>query len=123
MTNPNRARPPASMIAPTTRASSPASATRWSGVGAGQRDDRGGDERADRRVGADDQDAAGAEQEVDDQRDQRRVQAGDRRQPGELRVAHALGDEQGGEHDPGEQVAAQAGSAAPPAARVQARSP
>ena len=31
VTNPNRARPPASMIAPTTRASSPASATRWSG--------------------------------------------------------------------------------------------
>ena len=83
------------------------------GVGSGQRDDRGGHQRADRTVGADDEDAAGAEQEVDDERDQRRVQAGDRRQPGELRVAHALGDEQGGEHDPGEQVAAQAGSAAP----------
>ena len=82
------------------------------GVGAGERDDRGGDQRADRRVGADDQDAAGAEQEVDDQRDQRRVQARDRRQPGELCVPHALGDEQSGEHDPGEQVAAQAGAAA-----------
>ena len=81
------------------------------GVGAGQRDDGGGDERADGAVGADDEDAAGPEQEVDEERDQRRVQTGDGRQAGELRVAHALGDEQGGEHDAGEQVAAQAGSA------------
>ena len=76
-----------------------------------QRDDRGGDERRDRRVRAQDEDRRRAQQEVDDERHQGRVQPGDRRQAGELGVRHALRDEEGGENGAGHHVAAQRGAA------------
>ena len=70
-------------------------------------DDRRGDERRDRRVGPEDEDPRRPQQEVHDQRDERRVQAGDRRQPRELRVRHALRHEQRREHDARDDVVAQ----------------
>ena len=77
-----------------------------------QRHDRRGDERRDRRVGSQDEDPRRAQQEVHDKRHECRVEPGDRRQARELGVCHALRDEQRGEHDARDDVAAQVGAAA-----------
>ena len=111
MTKPNRASPPASMIAPTRSASSAGERDPRRRVAGGrERDDRRGDERRDRRVGAEDEDPRGPEQEVHDQRDERRVEPGDRRHARELGVRHALGHEQGGEDEARDNVAPQRGA-------------
>ena len=69
-----------------------------------QRDDRGEDQRRDRRVGSEHQHPRRAEHGVADQARDRRVQPGDGRQPGQLRVRHALGHQDRGEHEPGDGV-------------------
>ena len=71
-----------------------------------QRRDRGEDQRRDRGVGPEHQDPRGPEERVADQAGDRRVEAGDRRQAGELRVGHPLRHEDRGEHEPGDQVGA-----------------
>ena len=76
-----------------------------------QRDDRRGDERSDRRVGSQDEDPRRAQQEVHDKRHERRVEPSDRRHARELGVRHALRDEQCGEDDARDDVAAQVGAA------------
>ena len=80
-------------------------------AGRRQRDDRRGDERRDRRVGSQDEDPRRAQQEVHDERHERRVEPGDRRHARELGVRHALRDEQRGEDDARDDVAAQVGAA------------
>ena len=87
----------------------PGERDRRSGIPAGdeQRRDRGEDQRRDRRVGSEHQNARGPEQRVADEAGDRRVEAGDRRQPGELGVRHALRDQDRREHDSGYEVRAQ----------------
>ena len=69
--------------------------------------DRGEDQRRQGRVRAQHEDAGRAEQRVDEERHDRRVQPVDRLEPGRFRVAHAGGHEEGGEHDAGDDVLAQ----------------
>jgi hypothetical protein len=96
------------MIAPTRMGEHAGEGDPLGGVaGRCQWDDRGGDERGDGGVRAQDEDRRGAQQEVDDERHQGRVQAGDRRHAGELGIGHALRDEEGGEDGPRHQVAPQ----------------
>ena len=73
----------------------------------GERDDRRGHKRRHGRVGSQDEDPRRAQQEVHDERHQRRVQAGDRRQARELAVRHPLGHEQGSEDGARDDVAPQ----------------
>ena len=73
----------------------------------GERQDRRRDHRPERRVGAEDQDRRRPDEGVGDQADDGRVEARDRRQPGQLRVRHPLRHEQGHEHDARDQVARQ----------------
>ena len=73
-------------------------------VGPDQRQDRGGDHRAERRVRAEHQDPRRAEHRVGEQAHDRRVEPGDRRQAGQLRVRHALGHQQRGQHQAGDEV-------------------
>ena len=74
-------------------------------VAGGEWQDRRRDHRAERRIRAEDEDRRRADEGVRDEADDRRVQAGDRRQAGQLRVGHALRHEQGDEDDAGDQVA------------------
>ena len=76
-------------------------------VGGDQRKDRGRDHRAERGVRPQDQEPRGAEDRVPEQAQDRGVQAGDRRQAGQLGVRHALGNEQRGEHHSRDEVLAQ----------------
>ena len=76
-------------------------------VAGGERQDGGRDHRAERRVGTQDQDRRRPDEGVRDEADHGRVQPGDGRQPGQLRVGHPLGHEQRDEHDAGDQVARQ----------------
>jgi hypothetical protein len=76
-------------------------------AGAGQRQDRRGDHRPERGVRAQHQDPRRAEHRVAEQAQDGGVQAGDRRQPRQLGVRHALRHEQGAEHDPGHDVLGQ----------------
>ncbi len=69
-----------------------------------QRHDRGEDQRRDRRVRTQNEHARRTEQRVADEAGDRGVQAGHRRQPGELGVGHALGNEDGGEDEPRDEV-------------------
>jgi hypothetical protein len=70
----------------------------------------GEDERGDRRVGREHEDSRRPHQRIDEKRHHRRVQAGDGWQTGELRVGHALRDEQRREHDPGDEVTVERGA-------------
>ena len=72
-----------------------------------QRRDRREDQRRDRRVGPEHEDARRPEERVADEAGDRRVQAGDRRQAGQLGVGHALRHEDGGEDEAGDEVGAQ----------------
>ena len=74
------------------------------GVAGRERHDRDRDDRRERRVGAEHQDPRRPEDRVDEQGHDRRVQAGDRREAGGLRVPHAHRDEEGGQHEAGDQV-------------------
>ena len=65
----------------------------------GREHDRGG-----RRVGADHEMPRGADQGKDDDRERQGVDAGDHRHPGDLRVAHRLGDGHGRKRRPGDDV-------------------
>ena len=76
-------------------------------VGAGQRQDRRGDHRAERGVRPQHQDLGRAEHRVAEQAQDGGVQARDRRQPGQLGVGHALRHQQGAEHDPGHDIPGQ----------------
>ena len=73
-------------------------------VGTEERQQRGGDHGAERRVGAEHEEPRRPEERVGEQGDHRRVQAGDRREPGERRVRHALRHEQDGQHQAGDDV-------------------
>ena len=115
MTKPSLAIPPAMNTAPTSTASIPASAIRSSGD-RGERDDRRRDQGRHGRVRPQHEDPGRPEDRVDDERHDRRVEAGDRGQPGELRVRHPRGHEHRREHDAGHEVAAE------PLAAVRARS-
>ena len=68
--------------------------------------DRGEDQRRDRGVGPEHQDPRRPEERVADQAGDRRVEARDRGQAGELRIGHSLRHEDRGQHDPGDQVRA-----------------
>ena len=72
-----------------------------------QREHGGGDHRPQRRVRAEHQDPRRPEHRIPEQAQDRRVQAGDRRQPGELGVGHALRHQQRGQHQPGDQIPSQ----------------
>ena len=76
-------------------------------VASRQWEDRRRDHRPEGRIGTEDEDRRRPDQGVRDEADYRRVQPGDRRQPGQLRVGHALRDEQGHQDDAGDQVARQ----------------
>ena len=79
-------------------------------VGADQREDRRRDHRPERRVRAEDEDARRPEHGVAEQAHDRGVEAGDRRQAGQLRVGHALGHQQRGQHEAGHDVLGQPGA-------------
>ena len=76
-------------------------------VGVEQRDERRRDHRAERRVGAEHEDLRRSEQRVRDEAEDRRVEAGDRREAGELRVGHPLRHQQRGQHEARDEVLAQ----------------
>ena len=71
-----------------------------------ERKNRGGDERRRRALRADDEPARRAEQDVGDRRQQQRVQAVDRREPGELAVGHRRRQRERRDRQPGDEVAA-----------------
>jgi hypothetical protein len=63
-----------------------------------QRDDGDRDDRCEGRVRPEHQDPRRPDDRIDEERDDRRIQAGDRREPGGLRVPHPHGDEERGQH-------------------------
>ncbi len=73
-------------------------------VGTEERQQCGSDHGAERRVGAEHEEPRRPEERVGEQGDHRCVQAGDRREPGERCVRHALRHEQDGQHQPGDDV-------------------
>ena len=75
-----------------------------------ERHDRRGDDRQQRRVGPEDQDPRGTEQRVGQERQDGRIQADDRGQPGCLGVAHPGRDEDRGQDEPREDVMSQRGA-------------
>ena len=79
-------------------------------VACGERDDGRREQREERRVGAEHEDARRTDQEVADQGPDRGVQAGDRRQPGRLRVPHPDRHEDGGQGEPRREVRLEVGS-------------
>ena len=89
----------------------PGEGDRGRGIIAGdeERRDGGEDEGPERRVGAEHQHARRAEDRVADQAGDGGVQAGDRREAGQLGVGHALRHEDGGQHYAGDDVEAQPG--------------
>ena len=107
--NPRRANAPRSMNAPTIRASTEASAT--ARIGSVPAAINGKIVAAiigpSAGIGSQDEDPGRPEHRVGEQAHDRGVQARDRRQARQLRVGHALGDEQAGEHQPGDQVLGQ----------------
>ena len=109
---PMRARPARMQTAPISTARAPARAIALSGSPSaptsGRIDRR--DQRRQRRVGSEHEDARRPEDRVGEQRHDRRVEAGHRRQTGQLRVGHALRDQQRGDREPGDDVAAQVGA-------------
>ena len=93
---------------PTSSASMPASAMAVAGVVRGhQGHDRGEDQRRHRRVGSEHQDPRRPEHRVADEAGDRGVEPGDRREPGQLGVGHALGHQDGRQHEAGDQIGAQ----------------
>jgi hypothetical protein len=80
------------------------------GVVAAQGQDHGRDHRGQRRVGPEHHHPRRPKDGVDDQGHDGGVQPGDRGQAGRLGVAHAHRDQQGGQDQPGHQVAAQPGA-------------
>ena len=76
-------------------------------AGEQQRGDRRRDHRTERRVGAEHQDPGRAEDGVAEQAQDRGVEAGDRRKPGQLGVRHPLRHQQRREHQPGDDVLGQ----------------
>ena len=102
--NPRRRMRASSRNTPAMMASMPASATYCgepaaaSGVRAGEHDGRRGG------VGPDDEVPRRAEDGEQGQRDQDRVQAGDHRHPGDLGVAHHLGDGERRQRDAGDDL-------------------
>ncbi len=73
-------------------------------VGAHERQDCRRDQRPERGVGAEHEDAGRSERRVRDECDNGRVQAGRRRKTRELGVGHPLRDEQCGEHQPRDEI-------------------
>ncbi len=90
---------------------------RTGGVAARERHDRGGNEREQRRIRAQDEDLRRADQEVRDQGPDRGVEAGDRRQPGRLRVPHAHRHEHGRQGEARHDVVAEERRSVGPEAR------
>ena len=78
-------------------------------VAAGQRQDNGEDDRGQRGVGAQHQDAAGTEQRIGQQRDDRRVETVDARDPGRHRVRDADRNQHRRQHQSGDDVVTQPG--------------
>jgi hypothetical protein len=72
-----------------------------------QRKDRGGDHRSERGVRPEHEDPRRAEERVPQQAEDRGVQAGDRGQPGQLGVGHALRHKQRGQDQAGDGVTGQ----------------
>ena len=91
-------------------ARSPASATARCVVSEGERQDRRRDDRSERRVGPEHQDARRAQQRVHEERHDRGVEARLGGKPGDLRVAHAGGDEQCGDDESRTQVGQEPGA-------------
>ena len=85
-----------------------------------ERDDGRRDHRAEGRVRAEHEDPGRPEQGIADQREDGRVETGDGRQPGQLGVRHPLRDQQGRDHETGDQVLAEEGRSVGPEHR-QAR--
>ena len=79
-------------------------------VGAEQRQERGGDHRPQRRVGPEHEYPRRPEDRVAGQTENRGVETGDRRQSGQLGIRHALGDEQRGEDQSGDEILREPGS-------------
>ena len=93
--------------APEMRASAAARRGRALRVAQGQRGDGRRDDRGQRRVRAEDEDPAGPEDGVEQQRDDRGVQAGDGRQAGGLGVAHPDRDQDRGQDEARDDVGRQ----------------
>src|SRR5512139_453550 len=91
-------------------------------VAVGQRQDDGEDDRGERRVGAQHQDAAGAEQRIREQRDDRRVEAVDARHPGRHGIGDADRHQHRRQHQSRDEVVAQPGRLVA-AQRHEARQP
>ena len=96
-------------MSPTSSASMPGERDRLRRVVARDEQRRDGreDQRRDRRVGPEHEHPRRAEDRVADEAGDRRVQAGDRGQPGQLGVGHALRHEDRGQHDTGDEVGPQ----------------
>ena len=75
-----------------------------------EREDRRGDDGGERRVRPEHEDARRAEHGIRDQRHDRGVEAGLRREPGHFGVAHARGDEQRRHDEAGPHVRPQPGA-------------
>ena len=73
-------------------------------VGAEQRQNRRSDHRPERRVRPQHQDFRRPEHGVPDQTEDRGVEAGDRRKPGQLRIGHSLRHEQSRQNQSGDDV-------------------
>ena len=78
-------------------------------VGGHQGQDRRRDHRPERRVRAEDEDLRRPEDRVTDQTEDRRVKAGDRREPCQLGIGHALWHEERGQDKAGDDVLGQPG--------------
>ena len=76
-------------------------------AGHDERGDGGEDQRPERRVGAEHEDLRRPHEGVADEAGDRGVETVHRRQPGELGVRHALGDQDRRQDDPGHEVGAQ----------------
>ena len=104
---PSRAAPIAICIAPTDERGGGGEREVTCGAGLRQFADASGDEQRDHRDRPDRHKPAAAEQRIDRERQQARIQSDLRRQPGEQRVSHALRDEQRGDDHARERVAGQ----------------
>ena len=108
-TKPKWPRPRPSSMSPHDHRHHPRQHDSLAGVVAGhdQRCDRGEDQRPQRRVGTQHQDPARTHDRISDETGDRGVQAVHRRQPGELGVRHALRNQDGRQHDPGDEIRTQ----------------
>ncbi len=108
---PSRNTPITTRIRPDRKASTTAAAAYSAGPASAELADRGGGHQRDHRHRPDRERAAGAEDRVGDERQDRGVEADLRRQPGQQRVGERLRDQHDRDDHRGDEVAGQRGAA------------